>query len=144
MIVALALVDTNVLIYRFDLRFPRKQKIATEVLRRGLADGTARIPHQAIIEFVAVATRLQKSGEPVLSAQQARSEAEGFLNQFEVLYPNDALVRLALRGTAAYQFSWWDAHLWAYAEYYAIPELLSEDFQHDRLYGMVRAVNPFL
>jgi len=142
--VALALVDTNVLIYRFDLRFPRKQKIATEVLRRGLADGTARIPHQAIIEFVAVATRLQKSGEPVLSAQQARSEAEGLLNQFEVLYPNDALVRLALRGTAAYQFSWWDAHLWAYAEYYAIPELLSEDFQHDRLYGMVRAVNPFL
>lgn len=144
MIVPLALVDTNVLVYRFDLRFPREQKIATEVLRRGLADGTVRIPHQAIVEFVAVASRLQTSGGPVLSAQQARSEAEGLLNQFEVLYPNDALVRLALRGAAAYQFSWWDAHLWAYAEYYGIPELLSEDFQHDRVYGMVRVVNPFL
>ena len=48
-----------------------------------------------------------------------------------------------LRGAAAYQLSWFDAHLWAYAEYYGLSELLSEDFQHDRLYGTVRAVNPF-
>ena len=39
--------------------------------------------------------------------------------------------------------SWLDAHLWAYAEYYNLEELLSEDFQHDRLYGTVKAVNPF-
>ena len=140
----LVLVDTNILVYRFDWRFPSKQEMATELLRRGLAEGTVRIPHQVIVEFVAAATRPQKGGRPVLSAEQARWEAEGFLNQFEVLYPNDALVRLALRGAAAYQLSWWDAHLWAYAEYYALPELLSEDFEHQRLYGTVRAVNPFL
>lgn len=52
--------------------------------------------------------------------------------------------RTALRGAAAYQLSWMDAHLWAYAETYGLSELLSEDFQHDRLYGTVRAVNPFL
>jgi predicted nucleic acid-binding protein len=60
-----------------------------------------------------------------------------------VLYPTGALVRTALRGAAAYQLSWFDAHLWAYAEHYGLAELLSEDFQHDRLYGSVRAVNPF-
>ena len=43
-----ALVDTNVLVYRFDPRFPRKQTIATDLLRRGLAEGTVRIPHQAV------------------------------------------------------------------------------------------------
>jgi predicted nucleic acid-binding protein len=40
--------------------------------------------------------------------------------------------------------SWFDAHLWAYAEHYACSTLLSEDFQHDRQYGTVRVVNPFL
>ena len=39
---------------------------------------------------------------------------------------------------------WFDAHLWAYAEHYGLSELYSEDFQHDRLYGTVRVVNPFL
>lgn len=65
------------------------------------------------------------------------------LSIFEVLYPNDAIVRTALRGAAAYQLSWLDAHLWAYAEHYGLSELLSEDFQHGRLYGSVRVTNPF-
>jgi len=45
---------------------------------------------------------------------------------------------------AAYQLSWFDALMWAHAEEAGIPELLSEDFQHDRMYGDVRVVNPFL
>jgi hypothetical protein len=35
-------------------------------------------------------------------------------------------------------------HQWAYAEYYGLPELISEDFEHGRMYGSVRVVNPFL
>ncbi len=66
------------------------------------------------------------------------------LAQFEVLYPNESLVRMALRGAAAYQLAWFDAHLWAYAEHYGLRELISEDFQHDRVYGTVRALNPFV
>jgi predicted nucleic acid-binding protein len=54
------------------------------------------------------------------------------------------LVRMALRGMAAYQLSWFDAHLWAYAEHYGLPEILSEDFEHGRLYGNVRIRNPFI
>jgi predicted nucleic acid-binding protein len=34
--------------------------------------------------------------------------------------------------------------MWSYAEHYGLPEILTEDFQHDRLYGTVRVVNPFL
>jgi predicted nucleic acid-binding protein len=103
-----------------------------------------RVPHQAIVEFVAAVTRPTPSGTPLLPAADARREAEEMLTQFEVLYPNEALVRTALRGAAAYQLGWFDAHLWAYAEHYGLRELLSEDFQHDRLYGTVRVVNPFL
>jgi predicted nucleic acid-binding protein len=137
------LVDTNVLVYRFDARFPAKQRIATELLRRGIAQRSVRVPHQAIVEFVAAVTRPLDGGDPLLSRPEALREAEELLAQFEVLYPTEALVRLALRGAAAYQLSWFDAHLWAYAEHFGLSELISEDFSHGRLYGSVRAVNPF-
>ena len=138
-----ALVDTNVLVYRFDPRFPEKQRIATALLRKGIADDSIRLPHQAILEFVAVATRPIAGAAPLLSPDEARREAEEILSQVEVLYPNEAIVRTALRGTAAYGLSWFDAHLWAFAEHYGLVELLSEDFEHDRMYGTVRVVNPF-
>ena len=139
-----ALVDTNVLVYRFDARFPKKQKRATELLRQGIADDSLRLPHQAILEFVAATTRTAKDAASILQPNDARREAEELLAQFTVLYPSEPIVRTALRGMAAYQLSWFDAHLWAYAEHYGLEELLSEDFQHDRMYGSVRVVNPFL
>ncbi|MDP3773125.1 MAG: PIN domain-containing protein [Gemmatimonadales bacterium] len=138
-----ALVDTNILVYRHDPRFPEKQRVATELLRRGIAEDSIRVPHQAIVEFVAAVTRVKLRGRALLTPDEARREAEEMLLQFEVLYPNDALVRLALRGAAAYQFGWFDAHLWAYAEIFGLSELYSEDFQHGRLYGSVRITDPF-
>ena len=82
-----ALVDTNVLVYRFDPRFPEKQRIATELRRRGIAEDSIRVPHQAIVEFVAVVTR-PLGGEPsLLTAAEARREAKELLAQFEVVYP---------------------------------------------------------
>lgn len=139
-----ALVDTNVLVYRFDGRFPKKQRRATELLRQGLVDDSLRVPHQAILEFVAATTRSKKGFPAILHPNHARREAEELLSQFTILYPSDPVVRTALRGMAAYQLSWFDAHLWGYAEHYGLDELLSEDFQHDRMYGSVRAINPFL
>ena len=139
-----ALVDTNILVYRFDPRFPNKQQIATDILRKGIMEDSVRLPHQAIVEFVAAVTRPVVGGRPLLEPHDARREAEEFLSQFVVLYPNGNLLRLAFRGGAAYQLGWFDAHLWAYAEHYGLQELISEDFQHDRLYGNVRTINPFL
>jgi len=138
-----ALVDTNILVYRFDDRFPEKQTIATQILRRGIVEDYVRIPHQAVVEFIAAATR-DIQGRSILSHADALREAEEFLKQFTVLYPNELMLRHALRGCAAYQLSWFDAHLWSYAEHYGLQEILTEDLQHDRLYGTVRVVNPFV
>jgi predicted nucleic acid-binding protein len=44
-----ALVDTNVLVYRFDPRFPDKQRVATEVLRDGIRSGELRLAHQTVV-----------------------------------------------------------------------------------------------
>jgi len=138
------LVDTNILVYRFDPRFPQKQRIAAEVLRSGLMKEALRIPHQVLLEFVAAVTRVRRGTQPLLSDVDARREAEELLIQFTVLYPNAAVYRTALRGAAAYQLSWFDAHLWAYAEHYGLDEIVSEDFENGRFYGSVRARNPFL
>jgi predicted nucleic acid-binding protein len=138
-----ALIDTNILVYRFDDRFPDKQKIATDLLRRGILDNSVRVPHQAIVEFIAAVTRPIR-GYVILPQADALREAEEFLRQFTVLYPNEAIVRNAIRGCAAYQMNWFDAHLWSYAEHYGLSEIITEDLQHDWLYGTVRTINPFI
>jgi predicted nucleic acid-binding protein len=139
-----ALVDTNVLVYRFDPRFPDKQVRAQELLRSAILDDSVRVAHQAVVEFVAAVSRPIAPGRaPLLPLLDAIREAEELLAQFTVLYPDEHVLRLALRGAAAYQLGWFDAHMWAYAEHFGLVELWTEDFQHGRLYGSVRAVNPF-
>jgi predicted nucleic acid-binding protein len=139
-----ALVDTNVLVYRFDRRFPHKQRIADTLLRQGLAEDDLRVPHQVLIEFVAVSTRPTRGGPPLLSREEALREVELLLAQFTILYPNELVLRAALRSMVVHQLSWFDAHLLAYAEVYGLSTLVSEDFQHGRRYGHVTVHNPFL
>jgi predicted nucleic acid-binding protein len=141
-----SLVDTNILVYRFDARDPVKQRRAAEILREGLpADGVV-LAHQCIVEFVAAVTRPRRDlgGAPLLTLDKARLEAEELAAQFPVLYPDRDVLLTALRATAMYGLSWFDAHLWAYAEVNGVAEILSEDFEHGRHYGTVRVVNPFL
>ena len=138
-----ALVDTNVLVYRYDWRDREKQRIASEVLRRGLANDSIRISHQSIVEFYAAVTRPISFGESLLEPAEATHEIEELLVQFDILYPDEHVIRAALRASAAYQLSWFDAHIWAYAEVHGLTEIISEDFQHDRFYGGIRVVDPF-
>ena len=108
-----------------------------------MASGSARITHQSIVEFAAATTR----GGPesrLLDTAAVLREAEEFMAQFPILCPDASVLRTALRGAAAYGQSWFDAHLWDCAEFHGVAELLTENFQHDRMYGTVLARNPFL
>jgi predicted nucleic acid-binding protein len=140
------LIDTNVLVYRFDPRDPLKQQIASRVLRDGLTDDSLILPHQGIVEFVAAVSRPRTDldGAPLLDQADALREAESLMLQFPMVYPNRAALTTAMRGVATYRMSWFAAHLWACAETFGIPEILSEDFEHGRHYGSVRINNPFL
>jgi predicted nucleic acid-binding protein len=93
--------------------------------------------------MVAVSRPLPDVGR-LLEPADARRETEELLRQYPVLYPDAPVVRTALQGMAAYELSWWDAHMWAYAEHHGIETLYSEDYQHGRWYGGVRVVNPFV
>ena len=139
-----ALVDTNVLVYRFDPRNTAKQRIARDLLREGIERGTLRVPHQAVVEFVQAVTRpLSRGKASLLERPDALREAEELLAQFEVLYPTESMVRTAIRAVATYRLGWLDAHMWAYAEHYGLEEIVSEDFSDGQLIGTVRIRNPF-
>jgi predicted nucleic acid-binding protein len=138
-----SLVDTNVMVYCYDPADSRKRGLARDLLRRGAEAGVLRVPHQAMVEFVNAVTKHRAAG-PFLSQEEAWRQAEDLLHEFPVLYPNEQVFRIAIMGMAAYRFAWYDAHLWAYAEHYGLSEILSEDFEHGRRYGMVRVRNPFL
>lgn len=139
-----SLVDTNILVYRCDDGDPAKRIAATNLLRKGGADRSLRLPHQALVEFVNSVTRGRSGGRSILPREEAWRQAEDLLNEFPILYPNESVFRTAMLGMAAYRLPWYDAHLWAYAEHYGIPEILSEDFEHGRWYGTVRVRNPFV
>jgi predicted nucleic acid-binding protein len=138
------LIDTNVLVYRVDARFPAKQGTATNVLEETVRSGECRIPHQALLEFYAVVTRpLPGVKTSLLTSNEAREEIETLLLTSIILYPVENVVRLALYASAAFGLSWFDAHLWAYAEHYGCSIIYSEDFEHGRYYGSVKVMNPF-
>lgn len=138
------LVDTNVLVYCYDPRYPVKQEAARQLLREGLVRGNVHLPHQALVEFVAAVSKPLLPGRAaLLSLAEALREVEELLLAFPVCYPDASLFRTALRGATAYGLSWFDAHLWAYAERYGLDTLYSEDFEHGRFYGAVRVVDPF-
>ncbi len=137
------LVDTNVLVYRYDPRSPMKQARATELLRRGIVDSSLVLPHQAIVEFVSAVTKPAQNKRSLLTIDEALRAAEDLLTRFRVIYPTENTIRTALRGAALYKLSWFDAHLWAYADEHGFDPLWSEDFEDGRLYGRVRVENPF-
>lgn len=137
------LVDTNILVCRYDKRYPLKQAIAADLLRRGIADRSLVVPHQAVVEFVSVVTRANRDKPALFTVEEAHREAEYLLDVFPVIYPAEDTVRTALRGAALYKLSWFDAHLWAYADERGLDPIWSEDFEDGRLYGRVRVCNPF-
>lgn len=143
--IPVVLVDTNILVYRFDPRDAVKQRQASALLEEGITSQSVAIAYQSIVEFVAAVIRPQRAlgGKPLLPMAEALIEAEDLTAQFEILYPSHDVLVTALRGTAAYGLSWFDAQIWAVAEVYGRRELISEDFQHGRHYGRVRVVNPF-
>ena len=139
------LFDTNVLVYRFDPRDKRKQLIASELLRSSLAQGEAVIAQQCLVEFIAATTRPLRGGDgdTLLDPTDAAYESEDLCRQFDVLYPKQEQFVTALRGWRTYGMSWFDAHLWSFAEFYQIECIYSEDFQNQRIYGNVQILNPF-
>jgi len=132
-------VDTNVLIYAQDRSVGGKHERARRLLAELWNSGEGVISTQVLQEFCSNVRR--KSARPP-SAEELRQTIEDFLTWPVVVNSAGATLR-ALENEDRFQISFWDALILQAAETAGAGVLYTEDFSDGRLYGTVRAVNPF-
>lgn len=137
---AVALVDTNVLVYAHDEGAGAKQSRAIELLSRIGPPGDGRLSVQTLSEFFAATTRTRS---PLLSVAEAKVQVERLARSWPLLDLTPAIVLEALRGVEERRLSFWDAQLWATARLNQVGVILSEDFADGSVVDGVRFVNPF-
>jgi len=132
------LVDTNVLVYLYDARYPDKQARARDVIQVLIDTGRGVLSAQVLSEFFSASTH--KFG---MSPELARARLAHYTTIFPVLDLTARVVLEAARGVIEHRLNFWDAQLWAVAYLNQIPVIFSEDFQDQSSLSGVRTVNPF-
>ncbi len=133
------LLDSNVLIYAIDPRDLLKQERALAVLAALQATRKGCLSVQCLSEFSAVCIRSMKA---LLTPEEAERQVKRLGQSFTVFPLTEAVVTEALRGVRDYQFSYYDAQIWAAARLHQVPVIFSEDF-NPGVYAGVRVTNPF-
>jgi predicted nucleic acid-binding protein len=133
------LLDTNVLVYLIDSADPKRQARAGAVFSASVA-AEAACSAQALSEFASVALR---KFTPHLTPRDVSQIIQKFDRILSVYPVTPATVLEALRGCDRYQFSFFDAQMWATARLHQVPVILTEDGNDGALMEGVRYVNPF-
>ena len=131
--------DTNVLVYAYDLHAPAKQARAQTLLTEGIEQENAVVSSQVLGEFFVLVT---KQIESPLPAEEARELIDLF-GALPVVAIDLNLVRRAIDTHRQYQISYWDALIVAAAERAGCGRILSEDFSSGQSYHQLVAENPF-
>jgi predicted nucleic acid-binding protein len=130
--------DTNVLLYGYDLDAAAKREVALGILEAALESASqTAVSVQVLLEFHVNFTRQNHSDE----------EAEEIIGDFGTFRLIENTKSLFLAGLAAkrrWKLSLWDAMIVAAAQASGAAELYTEDLNHGQDYGGVRVVNPFL
>ena len=134
------LIDTNVLVYAYDPRDRKKQGHARVVLDRLVLGELAVVSVQCLTEFFRVVR--WKLPNP-LRPEDALSQVVRLARACRVLDLTSWIVLEACRASNTYQVSVWDALIWASAKVNQIPDVLTEDWEHERVLEGVRFLNPF-
>ena len=134
---ASAFFDTNVLLYMYDRRDPRKRLRAIELFASCSEDQSLVISTQVVQEFYYAATRKFE-----VSPSGARRLVSSLFELRLVTVEKSHILR-ALDLEARYRFSFWDALILSAAESAGARTLYSEDFTHGQRVAGVEVVNPF-
>ncbi|WP_181703980.1 PIN domain-containing protein [Chthonobacter albigriseus] len=130
-------IDTNVLVYAFDERFPAKRLAAVAVVGACHVAG-APLGLQVLGEAYRVLTKRLHGPPEVIS---------GILARFAMDHPCFSVTRssflTAMEHTASRRLAIWDANLVAAADAAGCTHLLSEDMQDSQRFGRLEIVNPF-
>jgi predicted nucleic acid-binding protein len=135
-----AFLDSNIFIYRYDDRDPRKQTTALGLIRDTMDDGSAVISYQVIHEFFNFA--LVKSSRKLDQADAQRILHDVF-RPLHLVPSSFALISDAIGIQQRYQLSWYDSLIVAAAQNAGCHTLYSEDLQHGQQFGTVTVRDPF-
>lgn len=130
--------DTNVLVYAYDQRDPKKQYRARQLLEGGIA-GRVVISTQVLAEFAAI--MLDKVSPPANA--DAVMEALDALAPIRLTIPDAELVRRAVEARMSYGLHFYDGMIIAAAERVGCPRIWSEAFNEGQRYFGVTVANPF-
>jgi predicted nucleic acid-binding protein len=136
----LILMDTNLLVYLYDQKHPKRQAQSQRVLEQLELSRNGRLSVQSLAEFFSVATRKLS---PNLTAAEALHQIDLFLRLWPVFDLTPMVVLEAGRGVRDHHLSYYDAQIWAAACLNQVPLVFSEDFQDGNVLEGVRFVNPF-
>jgi len=134
------LVDTNVLVYAYDMNEAEKQERALQVLDTLQAAGTGQLSTQTVAEFFRVVTRESRR---LLTVAEATEQVAKLLRAWPILDLTPMIVLEATRGVRDYRLAYWDAQIWATAKLHQIETVFSEDFKSGSVLEGVRFVDPF-
>lgn len=134
------LIDTNVLVYGFDLAEKRKRTNAVNILRELQNNSLGCISVQSLSEFFNAVTR---GAKPKLPVDKALQYLQGYLMSFPTFMLTPSIVLIAARGVRDHSLSFYDAQIWACALTNNVPVIFSEDFQDGQVIEGIRFVNPF-
>jgi predicted nucleic acid-binding protein len=132
-------VDTNILICSEDGAHPPKRDIALQWLAVLWQRGIGRTSTQVLSDFYVSATRKLT---PPMAAGDARAE----VRRFELWQPwhiDHATVESAWAVESRYGLPFGDSLVIASAQHLGCSFVISEDLEHEALYGAVQIINPF-
>ena len=130
--------DTNVLVYAYDISDPKKQSIAQELTRRALA-GEFVISVQVLSEFAS--TMLHKASPPA-TAEELAAILDA-LAPIKTVSPDSETVLRAVAAHRAYGLHFYDAMIVAAAEQASSKRIWSEDLNPGQEYFGITVENPF-
>lgn len=129
--------DTNILLYAYDLDSGEKRDIAVSILEKAwLEPGSIAISVQVLQEFFVNFTR---KGQTEADARQLMDD----FCHWSIVENSLPLFQKGLEAQERGQLSLWDAMILAAAETSGAAELLSENLNHGQHYGNVQVINPF-
>ena len=105
--------DTNILVYSFDLQAPEKAKRAEDLIYRALASGMGIISYQVAQEFIAVARSRFRTP---LTFDQIEHYWERTLRPLLMVHSSPALFVWAIDICRMHQLSWYDSLIIAAAQ----------------------------
>ena len=129
--------DTNVLVYVADIRDPRKQRIAEDLVMTALDSDGFLISEQVLNEFSSIALSKLK-----ISKDAIKEYLQVFRGIPTVTFP-DHVAERGLDIAERYQLQFYDSLLLATAEANGCSEFLSEDLNDGQVCCGMKVVNPF-